>query len=103
MTSIEFTDRIKELSAEVCGTTVDLINSRTRKAKPALARQISMYYSSYFIDHLEQTAEIFDRHHTCVIYTRRKIAQMREFDSLIKGMVDQIEEMMPSLREVVRG
>lgn len=93
--------QIKRVVAECCGTTVEAMDSRRRLAAPALARQIGMYYVSHLVNHLETTGRLFDRHHSNVVYARKRIGEMRDCDAWVSGVIAKVEELMPELREAV--
>jgi chromosomal replication initiation ATPase DnaA len=96
--------RLKEVVARACGTTVDKMDARTRLAAPALARQVAMYYVVKSGKTLEATGEIFKRHYTNVVYAKNKVADMRDVDPWVQGVMNEVEREMPQLvEEVARG
>ena len=100
--SVKELKRLKEVVAKVCGTTVEVMETRSRYAAPALARQVAMYYVTTLGETLEVTGEMFNRHHTNVLYARNKIADMREVDPWVQNVMREVEDIMPELVEVVK-
>lgn len=92
-------ERLKEVVAKACGTTVERVNARTRLAAPALARQVAMYYVVKSGKTLEATGEIFNRHYTNVVYAKNKVADMRDVDPWVQGVMNEVEREMPQLVE----
>ena len=92
-------ERLKEVVAKACGTTVERVNARTRLAAPALARQVAMYYVVKSGKTLESTGEIFNRHYTNVVYAKNKVADMRDVDPWVQGVMNEVEREMPHLVE----
>lgn len=97
--SVKELKRLKEVVAKVCGTTVEVMETRSRYAAPALARQVAMYYVVKSGKTLEVAGEMFNRHHTNVLYARNKVADMREFDPWVQGVMNEVEREIPQLVE----
>ena len=93
--------RLKEVVARACGTTVEVMETRNRHAAPALARQVAMYYVVKSGKTLEATGEIFKRHYTNVVYAKNKIEDMREVDPWVQNVMREVEQEIPELEEVL--
>ena len=85
---------IKRISANTVGVKVDEIEGRGKTQKVSLARQIAIYFTRQ-IKGVEETGRIFNRNHSNVTHTCKRIEDFlecdREFGAIIRKVGEQIK------------
>ena len=89
--TIEDIKRIKRISADTVGVKVDEIEGRGKTQKVSLARQIAIYFTRQ-IKGVEETGRLFNRNHSNVTHTCKRVEDYLECDPEFGAIIRKVGE-----------
>lgn len=96
------TEVIIKLIMRETGVTLDALKGNYRGRDVVDARALGMYFMRKYTNlSLYWIGEYFNKHHATVIHAMRKIEDLKQIDSRIASMVEQIEYDLRNAREQI--
>jgi len=82
---------IKRISADTVGVEISDIDGRGRTQKVSLARQIAIYFTRQ-IKGVEETGRLFNRNHSNVTHTCKRVEDFLECDPEFGAIIRKVGE-----------
>jgi chromosomal replication initiator protein len=83
-------DDIKEICAKTIGVTIKELESRKRTQDVSLARQCAVYFSRKQGYKVEELGKVFNRNHSNITHTCKKIEDLLECDREMAAKINLV-------------